>query len=382
MHGKTIQAPNFSYKSASFVRDYLPRFRDNFGTFCVQMKAAPQLPTSPNLYAEKLYLAMFNQQDEGGGKLLMDTINQFVVSTFEAEPVLLKTWMRMVADFVNVLEANASSTRTLLELTQWIDQLSSALYHAYFHVSLSNIASNVKWTEAQNKKAEEVARDLGSILRKEGDEKPLLDCHCYFRGTEVEFKLHLEKVNGQNLIGLLEPRHAAVVSRQPSLLIDHPSGNSRVVVDVKDVDMKTRKVILHHGFAIGPAVERRSAVRVEPAEPIDVRITHDGGQSRGTIIDISQDTIAMYLRNTGVDIASELQLQFNLPGNNPASGENELKIKARVTHVRGDRRGDPRAHVLVLALEDNTGSNRIDQYVAHRQTEILKEIRHIVEGRA
>lgn len=376
--------PQFSYECAVFIRDYLPRFRSNFAKFCVEAEETPKLPISTELYAEKLYLSMFSHTSMNQA-LLEQTIRDFVTNTLDAEPVLLKTWMRMINDFVDVLEASSASTPLLMELVHWIDQLSLALYHTYFHISQEVVREEGKWTEERCKQSAHIANGYKQLLVKEhtSDEAPpALMFSCYFRGVEVSFEGTVETVEEGRIICSLEPRHVAVSSRVDHLLLSNPLHGDTMLAEVQHADQKSCQITLHHFEPLAQQADRRSVIRVEPAFPIDVALQDTTGKSVGTIIDLSSNAVSIYLRNTGVDLSEELTLSCELCCDTNSKAL-ELDVPASVSRVRADKRSDPRAHVIVLSLKLDTATrSQLDAYIANRQTEILKEIRHIMEGRA
>jgi hypothetical protein len=372
-----------SFECASFIRDYLPQFRGNFAEFCSTAKAAPRLPVSAGLYAEKLYLAMFNQHPARNKLLLDRTIEEFILGTLDAEPVLLKTWMRMINDFVDVLENTSASTTSLLELVEWIDQVSRSLYHAYFRIS-QNTVDETPWTEDDRDESQRLVAALagGGADDADGDGGPALTARCYFRGIEVECLLRTGQIEDDRLHCAIERRHAAIMSRVSHVLLSAADG-AAALASVMSTDVDGGTTMLHRLRPIPRAGDRRDGVRVEPATPMDIHITHAGGQARGIVIDVSERHLSVYLRNTGVDLASEIRVRLDLALPTPSAATTTFEGTAVVNAVRSDPRADPRAHILVLRVEPTPNAPRpLAQYVAHRQTEILREIRHIMEGRA
>jgi len=381
------ELPQFSHTTATFIRDYLPTFRSTFGRFCAQADVTPQLPISTELYAEKLYLAMFSQSTSPHAKVLEQTIREFVTESVNAESVLLKTWMRMINDFVDLLEDTSSSTEKLLELATWVDQLSLGLYHTYFHISKEVVHDPAKWTPELLQKSRDIIASYGEqttqpVEENQADDK-LIEGLCYFRGVEVTMQVAIQDVRKERITCRLDPRVCAVASRADHVLLQSPDAKNLVVAEILACDLKENLVALNHFEEIPKSSNRREEVRVEPYSPVDVDVHHSEGRSRGTVIDISERSVAIYLRNTGVDLSEKLQLAFQIPCKTAESGFMEIQTDALLKTIRTDRRGDPRAHVIVLEFDsDNATRAALAQYVTSRQTEILKEIRHIMEGRA
>lgn len=380
------ELPHFSYECAAFIRDYLPTFRAVFGGFCQEGQEVPKLPISTELYAEKLYLVMFSQSGASNLQLLENTLRDFVTDTLDAESVLLKTWMHMINDFVDVLEDTSASTHLLLELVDWIDHLSLALYHTYFHISQEATRENTNWSQDLQQQAEALTATYQGLLRGSQDthdSTPVeLSGRCYFRGIEIRLLAKLQATRKDRITCQAEPRFCAALSRTEFAILDGPKPGSKVIAEVLAVDLKQSQVAFNRFRQLPKNDDRRHGVRVEPAVAVDLKLVHAAGQSRGTIIDISANSMAVYLRNTGVDMASRIVANFSLP--NPAADarHRDFELEAVVSGIRADRRGDPRAHVLVLQLEmDNPARTALSQYVMTRQSEILSEIRHIMEER-
>lgn len=384
------QLRQFSYECAAFIRDYLPSFRVTFGGYCNEAHVTPRLPISTELYAEKLYLAMFSQSPSSNTQLLEQTIREFVTDTVDAESVLLKTWMHMINDFVDVLEDTSSSTQALLELVHWIDHLSLALYHTYFHISQETTREQDKWTTDHQHRSMELAEGFARLLEqpaKQGElsagnpVEPTLNGRCYFRGVEMVLKADLLSARRERIRCRLEPRYCAIASRSNHLLIDCPNSEGQILAQIMAVDMKAHEVALNRFESIPKGEDRRHEVRVEPAVPVDVRMLHAGGQVRATVVDISEHAVALYVRNSGVDLENHIDLKFTLPCPTGIGCEIEIETEGVVSDIRLDKRRDPRAHVLVVNFESDTSTHAdLSNYVAHRQSVILKEIRHIMEG--
>lgn len=369
----------FSYETASFVRDYLPRFRANFAQFCAEAEHAPELPMSTQLYAEKLYLAMFSQTEPQNSLMLDETIREFVLSTMDAEPVLLKAWMRMINDYVDVLEDSSASTSLLQELVNWIDRISMTLYHTYFSISQETEIDESKWTDEAMAMSVEIGRQFEELISSEGDNDVQVDVWAYYRGVPDHFKGQLISAGNGELQLEVNRFHLAVLSRLEHVMIGFPDGERRVLAQVKSVGRDD--VVLCRFEQFKGQTDRREQIRVEPSQALDVMIQHASGNARGTVLDISENSVALYIRNTGVDISKPIRLKFDLPCQRAPNGIAAMQLLASTALIRSDQRGDPRAHVLVLEFElDNSLREQLSHYVANRQTEILKEIRHIMEG--
>lgn len=372
--------PQFSHEVACFVRDYLPTFRNNFCRFSQAFKVQPTLPLSCELYAEKLYQGMFESVWEDAEQRLSDNIREFVLETLHAEQILLKSWLRMLNDYVDVLEANAGSTTLLLELAHWIDHLGIQLYHAYFRISME---STPQATTAATEQSDESLALLDHFPTTSGGQTPLqLRAVTQYRGVPILLRIDLLEKTDEGLIVGTDARHAAALSRAQRLTIATPDDATFMLAEVVSVDHAEHTVQVSPQSSRDTLVDRRELIRVEPQQATDVMLHHKGGHSRAVLIDIAENSASVYLRNTGVDIAHQITLEFSLPriGEHPA---HELSIAAQVASVRSDRRADPNAHVLVLDLvADEAIRSKIGNYVADRQTEILSEFRAVMDGAA
>lgn len=374
----------FSPVCASFMHGYKPRFAANFAAFSVGCELPPQLPEEPVAYAARLYTAMFDTDLAVLSPGLTHQLRSFVEDSAEAEPVLLKTWMRMINDFVDVLEASSASTGALLELVGWIDRMSRALYHCYFEVSRSARVDESAWTELARRWSQDTARAFAQRLSgapQSAATTQKFAAHTYLQGVPVAFNCTLSAAGPGTVVFEVEARYAAVLTRTVDVLIEGPMRGGLVVAEVQSADPATGRVVLHRFKPYAGGSDRRTQVRVEPGRPIDVDIVHLGGHSRGTLFDLCDDAVSLYLRNTGIDVTARVMLHFSLPHAGPGGAEVQFAMPGQVVRVRPDRRGDTRAHRVILRLEPTPADQaHLAAYIAARQTEILKGVRRAMDA--
>lgn len=368
-----------SYLCGQFVDGYKSIYLNNFfefyGQYCDSEIAEDELSS----YASNLYSAMFGEQENDSSVSLYDVFDDFVRRTVDAEPILLKTWMRMVNDFVDVLEARQGFTHHLTEFVSLIEDLSNILYDVYFRTSQTYSPA------ATATSAKQIAQNDDFALFKQAfdcndDTARNISLFNFYKGMPVKFDAQILNIDESGVFCKVAPRQSAVLAHQKVTIIEDAVRQEDFTADVLEINLQQNIAHLSNLNILAGQRERRQEIRVEPSCPTTTHIEHSNGDTIGRLVDISTKTAAIYIRNDGLDLKDTLtiQMQLNCDTHNKTV---TIETTGRIIRIRADSRDDARAHIVVIQLDTDTQTeSQIAAYVSTRQSEVLKEIRRFMEA--
>ena len=149
---------------------------------------------------------------------------------------------------------------------------------------------------------------------------------------------------------------------------------------VISLDVAKRQVVLAVFKKVGKSVDRRTAVRVQPENPIGVELWIGATRSTAKLADISINGLgivsfgAFIYSSQAIEKNSEIQLEFHLP-----EVSELMRLKGKAVHAA--LRDDPRLHRLgIRTSPDAAALVVLQQYVERRETELLREMSFIYDS--
>lgn len=145
------------------------------------------------------------------------------------------------------------------------------------------------------------------------------------------------------------------------------------------VDIRAKEARLTEFVLAGQSVGKRTTVRVQPKEPIDVEIFDAGRRVPAIVADMSTNgigvvTFAAYIYgNIVFERGAEVFANLRLPGS-----EELIRFQGRIASVNPKGKY---THRLGLTLDPSSNSEGVlKKYIAIRQEEILVELKGVYES--
>lgn len=194
-----------------------------------------------------------------------------------------------------------------------------------------------------------------------------------YKGIPISYEAVLQSV-GENSATLAVHKYQAVcleLERRTFIISEGLTSVLRAQVASVDVVSSTSTL---NEFSYAPeTIGGRSAVRVEPKEPVTVTLLSQGRKFSGSLADISVSglgvyTVAAYIYTPGfLKKGAPVQIAFKLP-----SERGEIRLPGMVLNITKDK-GSYR--LGIGTTPDALSKNAISQFVAQRQSEILREVK-------
>jgi len=221
----------------------------------------------------------------------------------------------------------------------------------------------------------EILRNIQQVVRKGGKVELIND----YMGVPISYDAVLLGFGSDNLAFQVHEYQLVCmeVSRQVLLQVGSLPPIAAMVVLT---DPKTRQVILND-FMYTTAMEaKRSAVRVQPKDPIPMRLSPSGGAywSRGQVADISMNGIgvmAFIMKNGMQEFSRHTQVMavLNLPNENGILGK-ELYLRGEIANIF-PLQSLAEYRIGIRTFPDENTRSAISRYSAQRQAEIIRELK-------
>ncbi len=200
------------------------------------------------------------------------------------------------------------------------------------------------------------------------------------RGIPISFEASIIAIQDDSVLFRVNKYQCVCLELERFTYIQSPSLLSIVKGRVASLDFASNLATLSNFERASETIGRRTLVRVQPKEPLDVTIVYRGLKIRGSLADISSNGVGVfmmsaYIRNPGALKKSEqVQMMIRLPGEK--GKVSEVRLTGTILYVNPDKGSyrlglhtSPEAHPKTL----------ITQYVSMRQGEILRELKSLYE---
>lgn len=200
------------------------------------------------------------------------------------------------------------------------------------------------------------------------------------RGIPVSYEASIISVQAASIVLRVHKNQCVCLELERFTYIQSPSLPAIIKGRVANLDFSSTLATLTSFERASETIGRRTLVRVQPKDPLDVMIIYQGQKIRGNLADISSNGIGVfmmsaYVRNPGVLKKSEqVQMVIRLPGEKGMGSE--VRLVGTILYVNPDKGSfrlglntNPEAHAKTL----------ISQYVNQRQAEILRELKVLYE---
>jgi hypothetical protein len=216
------------------------------------------------------------------------------------------------------------------------------------------------------------AQIKADLLTISGVEKTFELLNIY-KGVPLVYKATLNQIGDHTIQMSVEPPWSICLKWEPSTIMLYDKNSLAIKARVVSFDVKTGNVELgdlqyaDRGFGV------RAMVRVEPGEPIAVKISCEDQSSVGEMLDVSLTGLGIRIKTLGdppFQTHDTVDIVMNLMGKTLHPTGTILSIR----EVHGDYR------LAVQFVSEITVPVEIARYVTHRRADIHRELRETYDA--
>lgn len=152
-----------------------------------------------------------------------------------------------------------------------------------------------------------------------------------------------------------------------SELLDEPLN-----AEVETVDLAGGTAVLGNFSYVSGHLGERMSPRVEPREPLDVKLDTGGRSFMGTVIDLSISGAGVFVAGEGAQkLRTRSIVRFSLP-----LPDETLNLLGVIRHAKRTTQGSR----LGIAYEPGTNLRAVFTYINYRRAELLEELEKLYES--
>jgi hypothetical protein len=200
------------------------------------------------------------------------------------------------------------------------------------------------------------------------------------RGIPVTYMASIEGFKEFSVIFKVNKYQCVCLELERFTYLQSPSLPSILKAKVADLDIVNTLVSLKNFEPASDTIGRRTVIRVQPKDPVDVVILYQGQKIRGSLVDVSSSGIGIYMvsayiYNPGLLRKNErIQLTIRLP--NEKGGITDIRIPGTILYVNREK-GSFR-----LGISTNPephAQTTISQFITQTQAEIMRELKTLYD---
>jgi hypothetical protein len=355
-------------KHKEYFANYKSTFLKNFIKICSELNHDVTSNDKVEVFIGNLYDRLFpleiNEKDDSDIDSEFYSIREKAINL---KPALSENFFLMIKDFVNFFSPKETRIIHLKLLINKAGECISALDR----VGYENNKDIVVEKEREEKGEEEEAIIKGfELIEKERKEVQLINI-C--EGLLLRYNSSISHRSKDKVIFNIHKFQAVVMEDTKQTFVKSEIFPKMIKASVVTVNLKELKATLTDFVYVDGSPEKRSYMRIQPKDPIDVLIQDEERIIRGQLVDISIAAIAVYVekkrifkRNANVRICLKL----------PKISQNtstETNVKGRINIVYGEETNFDK---LVIEIDNDLYSEPvISQYISYRQAEIVKAMK-------
>ena len=282
----------------------------------------------------------------------------FVLFDIDYTSILNKFFMIMANAYIKEIINEDESIKKLLKFTKLCD----------FYISYL--------TEYKEKKSlcEEVPKEIISLSN---EQKPVIYL-TVFRGVPISYKTYINEIDEENQeISLKINSYQLIASKfQNKAYIIDPKSAKAFTAYIKDVDEKSKEVILYHFVSTKRSNIKRNYIRVQPLQTVNVNMFYRNSLYNGTIYDISLRGVAIIAKPIkDVNVSDKFEIELKIAFNKQLI---DLNINAELVSITKINNQQNKYHFsFELSLQEET---QLEKYIVYREKEIIKELNEYIKN--
>jgi hypothetical protein len=204
-----------------------------------------------------------------------------------------------------------------------------------------------------------------------------LKMYNIYRGLPISYPVSLAALEQDRIILKVHKYQATCLELQRWTFLDGDGLPRAVQAVAVSIFVSKEQAALYDFSYASPGVGKRSLVRVQPRDPIPVKLVMKSNQVRGQLADISIEgagvyTSAIFYGQGGLTLNAGLEMVIQFP-----DSPRLLKMQAMVVNVV---RHAGQARLGVMAMPDAADKQVIAQFIARRQAEIQRELQEAYQA--
>jgi hypothetical protein len=195
-----------------------------------------------------------------------------------------------------------------------------------------------------------------------------------FRGVPISYKTYIDEIDeNSNEITLKISSYQIVASKlQDKAYIIDPDTAKAFTASIEDVLLNTKQAILYNFVSTKRENIKRSYIRVQPKDNVEVIMKNQKYSHSGTIYDISLKGVAVInKKDDNIKVSDMFNLKFDLEVNNISFSLDIFAKLVSITEIVDDNTKYNYHFSFELSKKEEL---MLEKYIAFREKEIINEL--------
>ncbi len=201
-----------------------------------------------------------------------------------------------------------------------------------------------------------------------------LDLLSNFKGVPVRYKALIRQLQSDGVMLHALPPEAVCLESEREVVVLGQGVEEALRADVAEVQLAAGTARLEHLRYADSRLGNRLMVRVEPKEPIALRLEAGGQAFQGQVVDISLGGLAVQIPSPDPDQVLKVRASVRMALDLPSGAMELLGIIRSAKSAAGGKR-------LGIAFPQDAQLSILVNYILQRRMEILSELRATYEAR-
>ena len=357
-------------KHKEFFANYKSTFLKNFIKICSELN--PDVTSN-----DKVEVIIGNLYDRLSPLEINEKYDSDIASEFYSirekainlKPALSENFFLMIKDFVNFFSPKETKIIHLRSLINNVGECISALDRVGCENNKEIRTKDIVVEKEREEKEESIIKGF-ELIEKERKEVKLINI-C--EGLLLRYNSSISHMSKDKVVFDIHKFQAVVMEDTKQTFVKSEIFPKMIKASVVTVNTKELKATLTDFVYVDGSPEKRSYMRIQPKDPVDVLIQDEELITRGQLIDISIAAIAVYVeKKRTFKLNADVRICLKLPKISQNTST-EINVKGRINIVYGEETNFDK---LVIEIDNDLYSEPvISQYISYRQAEIVKAMK-------
>ncbi len=360
-------------KHKEFFANYKSTFLKNFIKICSELNPDVTSNDKVEVFIGNLYDRIFpleiNEKDDSDIDSEFYSIREKAINL---KPALSENFFLMIKDFVNFFSPKETKIIHLKFLIDNMEECVSVLDSVCYENNKENRTKDIVVEKEREEKGEEEEAIIKGfeLIEKERKEVKLINI-C--EGLLLRYNSSISHRSKDKVIFNIHKFQAVVMEDTKQTFVKSEIFPKMIKATVGTVNLKELEATLTDFVYVDGSPEKRSYMRIQPKDPIDVLIQDEDRIARGQLVDMSIAAIAVYVMKTKTfKLNTDVSINLKLPKISQNTSM-EIKVKGRINIIHGEETDFDK---LVIEIDNDMYSEPlISQYISYRQAEVVKAIK-------
>jgi len=360
-------------KHKEFFANYKSTFLKNFIKICSELNPDVTSNDKVEVFIGNLYDRLFpleiNEKDDSDIDSEFYSIREKAINL---KPALSENFFLMIKDFVNFFSPKETRIIHLKLLINKAGECISALDRVGYENNKEIRTKDIVVEKEREEKGEEEEAIIKGfeLIEKERKEVKLINI-C--EGLLLRYNSSISHRSKDKVIFNIHKFQAVVMEDTKQTFVKSEIFPKMIKANVGTVNLKELEATLTDFVYVDGSPEKRSYMRIQPKDPIDVVIQDENRIARGQLVDMSIAAIAVYVVKTSTfKLNADVSINLKLPIMSQNTST-EISVQGRINIVYGEETDFDK---LVIEIDNDMYSEPlISQYISYRQAEVVKAIK-------